>query len=336
VVALDLEQYNFREGSETLVRATEGTIVDRLPPRIQVRKDAPVELSHIMVLIDDPDKTVIEPLLDMDLEKIYDFELMMESGHIKGYQVDNENIINSIAEKLAKLADPDTFNRKYNVNNQAVLLYAMGDGNHSFATAKAIWEELKKNAESTEKIMSHPARYALVELVNLHDDGLEFEPIHRVLFDIDTEDLFNAMRDFYTGQGSELSIRTFSSELEAETEAKKARENNFHAVSFVTNKTAGVLVIKDPKLTLEVATLQSFLDSYLVDKPNAKIDYIHGKEVVSELGSKPGNIGFFLEPMSKQDLFKTIILDGALPQKTFSMGEADEKRFYLECRKITD
>jgi hypothetical protein len=336
VVALDLEQYNFREGSETLVRATEGTIVDRLPPRIQVRKDAPVELSHIMVLIDDPDKTVIEPLLDMDLEKIYDFELMMESGHIKGYQVDNENIINSIAEKLAKLADPDTFNRKYNVNNQAVLLYAMGDGNHSFATAKAIWEELKKNAESTEKIMSHPARYALVELVNLHDDGLEFEPIHRVLFNIDTEDLFNAMRDFYTGQGSELSIRTFSSELEAETEAKKARENNFHAVSFVTNKTAGVLVIKDPKLTLEVATLQSFLDSYLVDKPNAKIDYIHGKEVVSELGSKPGNIGFFLEPMSKQDLFKTIILDGALPQKTFSMGEADEKRFYLECRKITD
>jgi hypothetical protein len=336
VVGLDLEHYDFREGSKTLIRATEGTIVDRLPPRIKVRKDAPIELPHIMVLIDDPDKTIIEPLFDMDLEKIYDFELMMESGHIKGYRVDNENIINTITEKLAQLSDPETFNQKYNVENQAVLLYAMGDGNHSFATAKAIWEELKKSNHSTEEIMSHPARYALVELVNLHDDGLEFEPIHRVLFDIDTEDMLNIMRDFYAGQGAELSIRTFSSELEAETEAKKARKANSHAISFVTNGTAGVLVIKDPKLNLEVATLQSFLDSYLTAKQDAKIDYIHGKEVVSELGSKPENIGFFLEPMSKHDLFKTIILDGALPRKTFSMGEADEKRFYLECRKITD
>jgi hypothetical protein len=336
VVALDLEQYDFREGSETLIRATEGTIVDRLPPRIKVRKDSPVELPHIMVLIDDPDKTIIEPLFDMDLEKIYGFELMMESGHIQGYRIDNENIINSIAEKLAKLADPENFKQKYTVENQAVLLYAMGDGNHSFATAKAIWEELKKRGHYTEEIMSHPARYALVELVNLHDDGLEFEPIHRVLFDIDTEDMFNTMRDFYAGQGAKLSIRTFSSELEAETEAKKAREDTFHAVSFVTKGTAGVLVIKDPKLTLEVATLQSFLDSYLENNKQAKIDYVHGKEVVSELGSKTGNIGFFLEPMSKHALFKTIILDGALPQKTFSMGEADEKRFYLECRKITD
>ena len=335
-MGLDLEHYDFREGSKTLIRATEGTIVDRLPPRIKVRKDAPIELPHIMVLIDDPDKTIIEPLFDMDLEKTYDFELMMQSGHIKGYRIDNENTINTIAEKLAQLSDPETFNQKYNVENQAVLLYAMGDGNHSFATAKAIWEELKKSGQSTEEIMSHPARYALVELVNLHDDGLEFEPIHRVLFDTDTEDMFNTMRDFYAGQGSELSIRTFSSELEAETEAKKAREDNFQAVSFVTNRAAGVLVIKDPKLTLEIATLQSFLDLYLADKQDVKIDYIHGKEVVSELGSTPGNIGFFLEPMSKHALFKTIILDGALPQKTFSMGEADEKRFYLECRKITD
>ncbi len=336
VVALDLEHYDFREGSKTLIRATEGTILDRLPPRIKVRKDAPIELPHIMVLIDDPGKTVIEPLFEMGLKKIYDFELIMESGHIKGYQVDNKDSINRIAEKLSGLADPDTFNRKYNVNNQAVLLYAMGDGNHSFATAKAIWEELKAGANFTEEVMSHPARYALVELVNLHDDGLEFEPIHRVMFDIDTEDMFSTMRDFYGGQGSELSIRTFSSELEAATEAKKARENNFHSVSFVTNGTAGVLVVKDPKLTLEVATLQAFLDAYLPDKKNSKIDYIHGKKVVSELGSTPGNIGFFLEPMAKQDLFKTIIRDGALPRKTFSMGEADEKRFYLECRKITD
>ena len=327
VVGLDLEQYDFREGSKTLIRATEGTLVDRLPPRIKVRKDAPIELPHIMVLIDDPDKTIIEPLFDMDLEKIYDFELMMQSGHIKGYRIDNENTINTIAEKLAQLSDPETFNQKYNVENQAVLLYAMGDGNHSFATAKAIWEELKKSGQSTEEIMSHPARYALVELVNLHDDGLEFEPIHRVVFNVDTKDMFEKMDAFYSAQGSELSIKKVESEPETE---------NAHVVSFVTGNETGALIIKNPKLILEVATLQSFLDSYLENNKQAKLDYVHGKEVVSELGSKPGNVGFFLEPMSKHALFKTIILDGALPQKTFSMGEADEKRFYLECRKITD
>jgi hypothetical protein len=327
VVALDLERYDFREGSETLIRATEGTIVDRLPPRIKVRKDAPLELPHIMVLIDDPDKTVIEPLFEMDLEKIYDFELMMESGHLKGYRVENENIINSIAEKLAKLADPEIFNQKYNVENQAVLLYAMGDGNHSFATAKAIWEELKKSGNPTEEIMSHPARYALVELVNLHDKGLEFESIHRVVFNVNTKDLFEKMDAFYSAQGSELSIKKVESEQETE---------NAHVVSFVTGNETGALIIKNPKLILEVATLQSFLDSYLENNKQAKIDYVHGKEVVSELGSKPGNVGFFLEPMSKHALFKTIIFDGALPRKTFSMGEADEKRFYLECRKITN
>ena len=327
VVGLDLEHYDFREGSKTLIRATEGTIVDRLPPRIKVRKDAPIELPHIMVLIDDPDKTIIEPLFDMDLEKTYDFELMMQSGHIKGYRIDNENTINIIAEKLAQLSDPETFNQKYNVENQAVLLYAMGDGNHSFATAKAIWEELKKSGQSTEEIMSHPARYALVELVNLHDEGLEFEPIHRVVFNVDTKDMFEKMDAFYSAQRSELSIKKVESEQETE---------NAHVVSFVTGNETGALIIKNPKLILEVATLQSFLDSYLENNKQAKIDYVHGKEVVSELGSKPGNVGFFLEPMSKHDLFKTIILDGALPRKTFSMGEADEKRFYLECRKITD
>ena len=327
VVGLDLEHYDFREGSKTLIRATEGTLVDRLPPRIKVRKDAPIELPHIMVLIDDPDKTIIEPLFDMDLEKSYDFELMMQSGHIKGYRIDNENTINIISEKLAQLSDPETFNKKYNVENQAVLLYAMGDGNHSFATAKAIWEELKKSGQSTEEIMSHPARYALVELVNLHDEGLEFEPIHRVFFNVDTKDMFEKMDAFYSAQGSELSIKKVDSEQETE---------NAHVVSFVTGNETGALIIKNPKLILEVATLQSFLDSYLENNKQAKIDYVHGKEVVSELVSKPGNVGFFLEPMSKHALFKTIILDGALPQKTFSMGEADEKRFYLECRKITN
>ncbi len=335
VVGLDLEQYDFHEGSETLIRATEGTIVDRLPPRIKVRKDAPIELPHIMVLIDDPEKTVIEPLFDMDLEKIYDFELMMESGHLRGFRVDDENILNSISENLSRLADPEAFSQKYKVKDKAVLLYAMGDGNHSFATAKAIWEELKKKEGSGEDVMSHPARYALVELVNLHDEGLEFEPIHRVVFGIDAEDVFKEMSAFYAKHGSELLIDSFESVSEAETEALKSRDADFHAITFVSPEIAGVLTIKNPKFTLEVATLQSFIDFYMEDKKSVKIDYVHAKEVVSDLGAKPGNMGFFLESISKHDLFKTIILDGALPRKTFSMGEADEKRFYLECRKIT-
>ncbi len=335
VVALDLELYDFQEGSETLIRATEGTIVDRLPPRIKVRKDAPIELPHIMVLIDDPQKTVIEPLFDISLEKVYDFDLMMESGHVRGFRVDDESILNGIAENLAWLADPETFSRKYGVKDKSVLLYAMGDGNHSFATAKAIWEELKKEASVEDDVMSHPARYALVELVNLHDEGLEFEPIHRVVFGIDTEYMFEKMCSFFTGQGSELLMDFFESVSEAEAAAKKSREADSHAITFVAPETAGVLTIKNPKFTLEVATLQSFIDSYMEGKKSVKIDYVHGKEVVSDLGAKPGNMGFFLEPMSKHELFKTIILDGALPRKTFSMGEADEKRFYLECRKIT-
>jgi len=335
VVALDLEHYDFQEGAGTLIRATEGTIMDRLPPRIKVRKNAPVELPHIMVLIDDPGKTVIEPLFEKGFQKVYDFDLMMGSGHIRGFRVDDAAAINRIAEKLAILADPETFSRKYGVEDKPVLLYAMGDGNHSFATAKAIWEELKKEAGASDKIMSHPARYALVELVNLHDEGLEFEPIHRVMFGIETQDLIDAMHIFYADQGSEISVASFNTITAAEAEAQKARQEGWHAVTFVSSESAGLLTIKNPNLTLEVATLQAFIDAYLESRSKVKIDYVHGKDVVLDLGKKPGNMGFFLEAMSKHDLFKTIILDGALPRKTFSMGAADEKRFYLEARKIT-
>lgn len=336
VVALDLEHYDFQEGAGTLIRATEGTIMDRLPPRVKVRKNAPIELPHIMVLIDDPGKTVIEPLFEEALENVYDFDLMMESGHIRGYRIDDERMISQVAENLTVLADPQNFSRKYGVTGRPVLLYAMGDGNHSFATAKAIWEDLKQTAGSSEEIMSHPARYALVELVNLHDEGLAFEPIHRVLFGVDTEDLIGAMQTFYGGQGLEISIESFGTVAEAETKAKKTRNKGGHAVAFIAAGSAGLLTIQNPNLTLAVATLQTFIDTYLEKHRDIRIDYVHGREVVLELGSRPGNLGFFLEAMSKHDLFKTIILDGALPRKTFSMGEADEKRFYLESRKITD
>lgn len=339
IIALDLDQYDFTKGSSSLIRSTEGTIVDRLPPRIKVRENAEIELPHIMVLIDDPDMTVIEPLFKICQESVYDFELMKNGGHLKGFKVTDEAAIDQVAINLEKLAEKGTFEKKYNAKGQAVLLYAMGDGNHSFATAKAIWEKKKDEAVDKEVIMKDPARYALVELVNIHDEGLQFEAIHRVVFDVEVDDMLAKMKIFYEANGSKFSFMALdnkadASSLDQNSKPAPFKMENAHVIPFITVKWRGNLIIQNPKLTLEVATLQSFLDEYMADNLKVKVDYIHGDDVVTELGSKVDNIGFYLPAISKHDLFKTIIFDGALPRKTFSMGEADEKRFYLECRKI--
>ncbi len=334
VVALDLEHYDFSADSTSLIRATEGTVIDRLPPRITIRRDAPLELPHIMVLIDDPDCTVIEPLFEKDLKTLYDFELMMNSGHIKGYLIDESETIAGIAGSLARLADPEPFAAKYHVSNEAVLLYAMGDGNHSLATAKSIWEQIKETAPDKAAVMHHPARFSLVELVNVHDPGLEFEPIHRVVFNISVEDMLGHMKTWYENQGSAFSCSTCGSP--GELQLCPEQVPGTHQIPFISEKTCGIIAVSNPRLNLEVGTLQSFLDEYARTTPGMKTDYIHGEDIVTGLGSQPGNIGFFLPTLSKHELFKTIIVDGALPRKTFSMGNADEKRFYLECRKITD
>ncbi len=331
---MDLEHYDFSVGSKTLIRATEGTICDRLPPRIKVREKAGIELPHIMVLIDDPEKTVIEPLFDEQLEKVYDFPLMADSGHLTGYMIDNINIINKVAATIETLASPEVFKKKYNVDDNDPLIYAMGDGNHSLATAKAIWEQLKKDTTDTASIMDNPARYALVELVNLHDEGLEFEAIFRTVFNIDTENMLSDMQAFFKSQGATVNITEYPTVAEAQKASAEISNESNHLIEFVTEKTAGTIEVVNPKLTLETATIQDFIDDYLSTHADATVDYIHGEDVVTDLGKKPGNIGFLLPSISKHSLFKTIILDGALPRKTFSMGEADEKRFYVECRKI--
>jgi hypothetical protein len=333
VVSLDLECYDFRENSRSLIRATEGTVVDRLPPRIKIRENAPLETPHIMVLIDDPGKTVIEPLFAGNQEMVYDFDLMENSGHIRGYRISGEKSIDAVAGALQRLADPAAFGKKYGVEGRDVLLYAMGDGNHSLATAKEIWEGLKSGAADREAVMNHPARYALVELVNLHDDGLTFEPIHRVVFNARIEDMLPAMESFFAAQGSPFSVAGCAARGEFTPSA--AKEPGAHRISFVSGQACGTVSIGNPKLTLEAGTLQSFLDAHVSNTPAGKIDYIHGDDTVLDLASKPDTVGFFLPAISKHDLFRTIILDGALPRKTFSMGHADEKRFYLECRKIT-
>jgi hypothetical protein len=328
VLCLDLEAYDYTKGSSSLIRATEGTIVDRLPPRMKIREGALLELPHILVLIDDPNCTVIEPLRDVrsKLEKLYDFDLMLDSGHLAGYAV-SESFENKVVEALRELASPETFAAKYGLGqDQPVLLFAMGDGNHSLATAKAIWEKIKPQVG-----MDHPARYALVEIENVHDEGLEFEPIHRVLFGL-KKDLFAGLEKSF---GAHLTYKPVTS-AEEMVKAVDSATGEKQAIGLVGGgKRFGVIEIANPSSNLPVGTIQSFLDVFLKEGGAEKIDYVHGEDVTVKLGSQPNNAGFYLPGMSKSDLFKTVILDGALPRKTFSMGEAREKRFYMEARKIS-
>lgn len=309
VGAIDLEDYDFKKGSSSLIRATEGTVLERIPPRVKIRENAPMELPHIMLLIDDPEKTVIEPIAEHPGKLLYDFDLMQNSGHLTGYQMDlgqQERVQNAIAA----LADPVRFEKKY--PGKPTLLFAVGDGNHSLATAKTCWENVKKTLTPEEQ-KNHPARFALAELVNLHDSSLEFEPIHRVVFGVDPEKLLKALKAYYPDTS--------------------AADNGGQHITCRYQKKTEELYIRNGKSSLPVGTLQVFLDEYL-QKNGGRVDYVHGADVVERLSDEPGNVGFFLPAMQKSDLFKTVILDGALPRKTFSMGEAWEKRFYYEAKLI--
>ncbi len=327
VLALDLEQYDYNKGSKSLIRATEGTIIQRLPPRIKIREGAPLELPHILVLIDDPDCTVIEPFTNkkVELQKIYNFNLMMSSGHLTGYMINQDAHIQQLVEAIKKLADPDAYCQKYGVDIETgVLLFAMGDGNHSLATAKAIWEKNKAKVG-----MDHPSRYALVEIENIHDQGLEFEPIHRVIFDV-KENPVSAMRNYFQNNFRVVSVAS-ANEMKRTVDGQTGSE---HAIGLIQSDGFSVAYISNPSSNLPVGTIQAFLDEWLSKGKAKEIDYVHGAETVVDLGTESGNLGIYLPAMQKSELFKTVILDGALPRKTFSMGEAHEKRFYLECRKI--
>lgn len=308
---VDLEDYSFEKGSQTLVRATEKTVIERIPPRVKIRENAPIEFPHIMILIDDNKKEIIEPLKNNLTEDdvVYDFDLMKKGGHIKGYLLDN-NLMNQIDEKLLDLASPNAFEEKYNVKDKGVLLFAMGDGNHSLATAKTCYENLKKTM-SEEEYLNHPARYALVELVNLHSDALEFEAIHRVIFDTNPDDLLNSLKQYYNIN----------------------KDGNGQKVEVITQDKEETWYIENPKSNISVGSIQIFLDEYLKNN-KGKIDYIHGDDTTRNMAKEKDNVGFIFESMAKEDLFKTVILDGALPRKTFSMGHSHDKRFYLEGRKI--
>lgn len=320
IVALDLEHYDYAEDSKTYVRATEGTILSRIPPRKQIRKDAPLEFPHILVLISDQKKSIIEPLIDQrkTLQKVYDTDLMEGGGHVTAYQVSKDRLddLSLAFESLHAGLDP-----------QNPLLFAMGDGNHSLATAKACWEDIKKTL-TTDEISNHPARYALVELENIFDPGLVFEPIHRVLFSISKEDFLQEL-------GKHCSSFIFENvENLNEIESILDTKSNLQKFGFADENGLSIVTLQEPQSSIAAGTLQAVIDSLLSIQKSISVDYIHGADVTKNIGTKRGNIGLFLPAIEKSTFFDTIIADGALPRKTFSMGEAHEKRFYMEGRKI--
>jgi hypothetical protein len=309
---VDLEDYEYTKGSETLIRATEGTVLERIPPRVAIRRGAVLEMPHIMILIDDPDRTVIEPIAAKSegYETAYDFDLMAGGGHVKGYFVDEKDF-DGINVALDALATTEAMKEKYNVDAPA-LLFAMGDGNHSLASAKALYEEIKAEI-GNEAALTHPARYALCEIVNLHDGALDFEPIYRAVFGVEPE--------------------SFISELEAYV-ALLDGEADEQKIEVVWGENERIICVGNPTAQLAVGTVQNFLDKYVKEHKGAEVDYIHGVEVTKSLAQKENTVGILFDGMTKDMLFKTVICDGALPRKTFSMGHAADKRFYLECRKI--
>ena len=311
--AVDLECYEYTKGAETLVRATEGTVLERIPPRVAIRRDAPLELPHVMLLIDDPQRTVIEPTLRACSERapLYDFDLMLGGGHVCAFLLEKQEIA-SLTAALEALITPEQIEARYGDASLAPLLFAVGDGNHSLATAKTIYEELKQTI-GVEAARKHPSRYALAEVVNLHDDSLQFEPIYRVVFGVEPDALL-----------AEL------------TEATKALNGTAPAQSMlcITQQGESTLTVEHPEQQLTVGTLQSFLFDYTARHPEAEVDYIHGEDSLRSLVNRPDAIGFLFDGMRKDELFKTVIYDGALPRKTFSMGHAPDKRYYIEGRKI--
>ena len=302
VGAVDLECYDWHAGSNSFVRATEGTVPERIPPRVSIRRCASIELPHIMLLIDDVKKQVIESLSEKKntLKPAYDFPLMLGGGHIKGWFVDGEDAADIDAKMEALFA------------SQGAMHIAVGDGNHSLATAKTIYEQLKVDI-GEEQAKIHPARYALAELVNIHDEALEFEPIYRIVAGVNAEKLVSEFKEYI---GS----------LKGEAPSQK--------IEIIIGNCKETVVVESPESRLAVGTLQKFLDQYVKQDTQCEVDYIHGERNVEMLAQKPNSVGFLFEGMTKAELFPSVISDGSLPRKTFSMGHAEDKRYYIEARNI--
>ena len=319
VGAVDLEAYDYAPGSQTAIRPSERTVVERIPPRLKVRRGAVLETPHVMMLADDAGQTLIEPVSARkeELPLLYDGELMLGGGHLRGWAVEDPALIDAIGAALAGLADPGAFARRWPAAaGQTPMVLAVGDGNHSLATAKAYWEELKPTLPEDQRA-THPARWCLAEVCNVHSPAIEIEPIHRVVFGVTARELY---RDLDRWDQANPAVP----HAPAQCFRLADRQGEFE------------VQWQNPVAPLTVGSVEAFLAVWLPQHPKARVDYIHGASAALALASRPEApaTAILLPDLHKSDLFRGVVLGGVLPRKTFSMGHAEEKRYYNECRVI--
>ena len=321
VGAVDLDAYDYAKGSKPAIRPSESTVVERIPPRLKVRRGATLETPHVMMLADDPGCTLIEPIgaRKSELKKLYEGELMQGGGHIAGWAVEDPAMLAQIDAALAALGSQEAFDAKYpQVRGAKPLTLAVGDGNHSLAAAKACWEELKATLTPEER-ESHPARWCLAEVCNVHSPAIEIEPIHRVLFNVDCGAVLLAL---IAWSDSNMAGICFG-------------DSKQQAFTLAGPHVSNVLSFEDPVAPLTVGTVDEFIEYFMARHSEARVDYVHDEPAVRAL-TRQGGVAFLLPPFDKSDLFKGVVMGGVLPRKTFSMGHAEEKRYYIECRKIKE
>lgn len=327
IALIDLETYEWKPFSKANIRATEATIIERIPPRMEIRKGAALELPHIMLLVNDKEDSLMNCAKNLCENKLplYNGKLMQNGGEITGFALESQDEIEQITKVFNKIA---LENKK---EDDSTFLFAVGDGNHSLATAKAVWDEHKKNLEQNNtpknEIENSPIRFALIEIVNIYDKGLTFEPIHRVIFNAQNEELITFISKKIDGK-----ITQINSSEELKNSVKNSSSD--FGFTFVKNNEQKYFLLQTKIQELAVSKFQPILDDFLQNSSNIQIDYIHGENEVIELGKKNDTLGVLLPSIEKSSFFETINKTGPLPRKSFSMGEADEKRFYLECRKL--
>ena len=302
MATIDLEEYEYSQKSESLIRATEGTIEERIPPRLKIRKDADVEFPHIMVLYDDENREITEKLYENreNYKKVYDFTLNMKGGKIEGYFIDDYK---AVIDKFYALLDAERLTKKYGRDDK--FLFAVGDGNHSLATAKTHWNNVKKTIPCQAR-KNHPARYALVELVNVYDEGIYFEPIHRYVYGVDKDKFLKGLNEVNGGK-----MRVYDGKA-------LARQDG------------------DNDLPTGIRSVDAFIKEFIAEN-GGTVDYVHGDENLQKLvNGRNDAVGILFEKLDKGDLFRYVSKNGAFPRKTFSMGEGIEKRYYIEGRMIVN
>ena len=308
---IDLEAYDYRADSVSPVHATEGTVESRLPPRVKIREGAALELPHIIVFIDDPENKVLGSVGEG--EKLYDFDLMDGGGHITGMRVSGE-AAEKVQSELTKLSEPEYIENRYELKDKAPVIIAMGDGNHSLATARLCWEKIRDSLTPVER-ENHPARFGLAELVNIHDPSISFEPIHRVLFETDSKRFFEEAKSYF----------------------KQACKNGStaHKITLACGGAAEEISVTGHTIGSLIAVSQKFCLEY-IEAHGGKLDYIHDDDTALEMANRSNCSGLLLPAMDKNELFPSIMDSGVFPAKSFSIGPARDKRYYLECRKIID